>query len=207
MTGAGLLERAAAEGVTIALATPNRLKITGNRAVVEKWLPILRERKGALVEVLSESPGRAPIEATAFEPGKAATQRAAALDAAELKHLVNAVGRSQGFSNDELAVTLALALADVVPALHTYRVQAAEIPAVAGSMPDNRRTCDQCVRLIRGRCMAAANGEIAAAREYTPTPTIPRRCEGYEPDDQDPDQRSAAARWALATTEIQTSSG
>jgi len=62
-------------------------------------------------------------------------------------------------------------------------------------MPDNRRTCRQCARLVRGRCMAAANSAIALAREYRPDPGIPRRCEEYEPGPLDTDCRPVPIRW------------
>lgn len=64
------------------------------------------------------------------------------------------------------------------------------------SMPDNRRTCEQCTQLTSaGRCMAAARGEIAAARSYFPQLKQPMRCAGYRPDSSDPDQRRATERW------------
>jgi hypothetical protein len=64
------------------------------------------------------------------------------------------------------------------------------------SMPDNRRTCEQCTQLTSaGRCMAAARGEIAAARFYFPQLKQPMRCAGYRPDSSDPDQRPATERW------------
>jgi len=64
-----------------------------------------------------------------------------------------------------------------------------------GAIPDNRRTCRQCARLVRGRCMAAANSAIALAREYRPDPGIPRRCEDYEPGPLDTDCRPVPIRW------------
>ena len=64
-----------------------------------------------------------------------------------------------------------------------------------GAMPDNRRTCLKCTRLVRGRCMAAANSATALAREYRPDPVIPRRCEDYEPGPLDTDKRPGAIRW------------
>jgi hypothetical protein len=63
------------------------------------------------------------------------------------------------------------------------------------AIPDNRRTCLQCARLVRGRCMAAANSATALAREYRPDPGIPRRCEDYEPGPLDTDCRPVPIRW------------
>lgn len=61
--------------------------------------------------------------------------------------------------------------------------------------PDDRRTCNQCANLEGWRCLAAWRGEIVANRDYTPIRDIPRRCEGYIPDANDPDRRSGRERW------------
>ena len=55
---------------------------------------------------------------------------------------------------------------------------------------DDRRTCDQCANLEGRRCLAAWRGEIGANRDYEPVRDILRRCEGYAPGADDPDQRS-----------------
>lgn len=61
---------------------------------------------------------------------------------------------------------------------------------------DNRRRCLECSKRARnGRCMAAAKGEIVASRSYQPAPALLRRCEGYRPLPDDPDQRSGWDRW------------
>lgn len=61
---------------------------------------------------------------------------------------------------------------------------------------DNRRRCLECgKRAPNGRCMAAAKGEIVASRSYQPDPVLLRRCEGYRPLPDDPDQRSGWDRW------------
>lgn len=61
--------------------------------------------------------------------------------------------------------------------------------------PDDRRTCGQCTNLEGLRCLAAWRDEIVANRGYTPIRDIPRRCEGYIPDANDPDRRSGGERW------------
>lgn len=60
---------------------------------------------------------------------------------------------------------------------------------------DDRRTCYQCANLEGLRCLPAWRGEIVANRDYTPIRDIPRRCEGYIPDANDPDRRSGSERW------------
>jgi hypothetical protein len=61
---------------------------------------------------------------------------------------------------------------------------------------DNRRRCTNCGNLNeRGLCLAAHRGEIAASRSYTPIRDLLRRCEGFKPLPDDPDQRTAWDRW------------
>lgn len=61
---------------------------------------------------------------------------------------------------------------------------------------DNRRRCAECGSLARnGRCLAAARGEIVASRSYAPAPDWLRRCEGFQPLPNDPDQRHGRDRW------------
>lgn len=61
---------------------------------------------------------------------------------------------------------------------------------------DNRRNCLECgKRAPNGRCLAAAKGEIVASGSYQPDPLPLRRCEGFRPLPDDPDQRSGWDRW------------
>ena len=60
---------------------------------------------------------------------------------------------------------------------------------------DDRRHCSTCGNLSAGRCLAAWRGEIVAAKQYRPIDDLPRRCEGYAPKSNDPDQRKGKQRW------------
>ena len=61
---------------------------------------------------------------------------------------------------------------------------------------DDRRTCATCTQIGKaGTCNAARTGAIVASRLYEPNRGIPRRCEGYQPDRTDPDQRTGMQRW------------
>ena len=60
---------------------------------------------------------------------------------------------------------------------------------------DDRRYCDACRNLLSGRCLAAWRGEIEASNQYRPIDDLPRRCEGYAPKPNDPDQRNGKERW------------
>lgn len=62
---------------------------------------------------------------------------------------------------------------------------------------DNRRRCTECGNLgERGICLAAQRGEIVVSRNYTPVRDILRRCEGFKPLPNDPDQTPGRIKWA-----------
>lgn len=54
MSAANLIEQAVAEGVGLAIAQDdiNTLKVLGNPQTVDRWLPILRDHKAAILKVL-----------------------------------------------------------------------------------------------------------------------------------------------------------
>ena len=61
---------------------------------------------------------------------------------------------------------------------------------------DDRQHCADCANLSHaGRCLAAWRGEILAGNHYKPIDDLPRRCNGYAPKANDPDQRTGAERW------------
>jgi len=51
MTPAAIIRQAQADGVTLALSSAGSIKATGNGEAVNRWLPLIRERKA---EVLAE---------------------------------------------------------------------------------------------------------------------------------------------------------
>lgn len=62
---------------------------------------------------------------------------------------------------------------------------------------DDRRRCTECGNLgERGVCLAAQRREISASRGYTPMRDILRRCDGFMPLPNDPDQRHGRTKWA-----------
>ena len=81
---------------------------------------------------------------------------------------------------------------------------------------DDRRTCEQCAKLDRDpgrdgfrRCAAARRGELphVASRYYSPAATLPKRCEGYAPMPDDPDQRISRQRWPELVRDPESLSG
>jgi len=59
------------------------------------------------------------------------------------------------------------------------------------------RPCTLCRKLAgNGRCLSAFRGELRAARDYSPSmPGKPRRCFGYDPKPEDPEQSPGRERW------------
>ena len=53
MTAAGVLESAAAEGLIISLSPPGDLDVTGGPESLDRWLPLLRQYKAGIIELLS----------------------------------------------------------------------------------------------------------------------------------------------------------
>lgn len=61
---------------------------------------------------------------------------------------------------------------------------------------DDRRICPECGCYQERRCtIAKPGGLVSAARGYMPVPDILRRCEGFAPLPDDPDQRPGVDRW------------
>ncbi len=54
MNAVAIIDRARADGVTLALDPAGKLKATGEQAAVARWLPKVREHKPALVSLFSE---------------------------------------------------------------------------------------------------------------------------------------------------------
>jgi hypothetical protein len=134
-------------------------------------------------------------DALAAEPIPARTRRKPTeAEAAELRALVQTIGVAEKWTADEIEWALAGALADPDGALVCDRALAVEHGIIL-PLDDDRRTCNQCANLARLRCLAAWRGEIVANRDYAPIRDIPRRCEGYMPDANDPDRRPGGERW------------
>nr|VFJ75705.1 MAG: hypothetical protein BECKFW1821C_GA0114237_108514 [Candidatus Kentron sp. FW] len=73
--------------------------------------------------------------------------------------------------------------------------RAGEVP-VPYNPPDDRRHCHQCRNLIAGGlCLVAQRGEFKGIQNLHPMDDIPRRCEGYLPRPDEPDQRTGRERW------------
>jgi hypothetical protein len=53
MTPAAIIREAAADGVSLALSSAGTIKATGDQAAVNRWLPVLREHKPALLAALA----------------------------------------------------------------------------------------------------------------------------------------------------------
>lgn len=97
----------------------------------------------------------------------------------ELIGLIRAVGTLYAFTSEETAEATQIAFADTKAALACYRDVASRyalnIPA------DDRVTCGECSRLVRGKCQAAKQGlMIDTQPDYSPTPDTPRRCEHFK---------------------------
>jgi hypothetical protein len=81
MNPATIIREAQAGGVKLALSPAGTIKASGDRAALERWLPVIRERKAEIIDVLKVGagdtatascwwrvhyPDRAPVEACCF---------------------------------------------------------------------------------------------------------------------------------------------
>jgi hypothetical protein len=55
MNPAAMIRQAAEEGLSLALSPTGTIKATGNAEAVNRWLPVLREHKPALVAALAQA--------------------------------------------------------------------------------------------------------------------------------------------------------
>ncbi len=67
MTPAVIIERAAADGVRLALSPVGTIKATGDHVAVNRWLPIIREQKPGIVAALREAANDEPLPDPAAE--------------------------------------------------------------------------------------------------------------------------------------------
>lgn len=183
---------------TVAVANPMDEKMA-DAVSSWRWLLHFADREPLEIYCKPEASHAAILErypdALAAEPLPERTRREPNdAEAKELRALVRAVGEREGWAAAEVEEATAVALADPDGALTCYRDIAADLGVILWS-DDDRRTCDQCANLAGRRCLAAWRGEIAANRDYAPVRDIPRRCEGYIPDANDPDRRSGGERW------------
>ncbi|QXP90019.1 hypothetical protein [Methylococcus capsulatus] len=83
--------------------------------------------------------------------------------------------------------------------------EADRLEAPKPDVMDDRRTCSVCTNFRAGRCLAAWRGELpATSRQYHPRPNMMRRCEGYQPNAEDPDRRPGKVRWPGLTGDTLT---
>lgn len=76
---------------------------------------------------------------------------------------------------------------------HSRRLHADKWAARAG---DDRRLCPECGHYRARLCtIAMPGGLVSAARNYEPVPDLLRRCEGFAPLSNEPDQRPGVQRW------------
>ena len=61
MTPVALIKQAAADGVRIALTDTDTVKVSGDQATVNRWIPVIREQKPGIVAALREAANDEPL--------------------------------------------------------------------------------------------------------------------------------------------------
>lgn len=185
MTPAAIIETACREGVMLTLSAAGTIKAIGDGAVVNRWLPTIRERKAEIIGVLKGG-NREPVAPIAQQPAPMTAEHGTAIRA-----WLTLIGEID-------PVTIAEVIDGCQRDMDTRRYfvgrATADLPKPAPVL-DDRRTCNQCANLIARRCQAAKRGEIVASRSYEPIRDLLQRCSGYAPGTDDPDRRPGHERW------------
>ena len=173
MNTADILEHAFDDGVTMSLTPTGTIKMRGDGAAVNRWLPMIREHKPDILAALQE------FEALLARVGPAYL--------------------TPGHEYDEIRLA---AMRDLDSALQSLRLMAKELDAAKGdiltlipegcALPEERHKCTECANLTqRGRCMASQRGEIDHVSFFEPVQDVLRRCAGFK------QKRTSAKRLTL----------
>lgn len=100
MNPAAIIRDATADGVNLTLSGSGKIKASGNREAVGRWLTLISKHKPGILQALQLR--------------------------TELERLVPAVIRAYGGPPEEETEALVLALADPVAALQSFRLMAAD---------------------------------------------------------------------------------
>ena len=181
MNSAAVIKDAAADGVMLSLSSTGTVKANGDSAAVNRWLPLIREHKAAIVELLAATPTtRRPVVPMTAE------QEAA------IRAWLTFINETDSYI---IADTLERCRIDT-NVLTYFVMRSAEVPKPPYDLDDDRIRCTQCVNLTpRGRCQAAQRGEINRTSRFEPMIDKPQRCVGYAPGPDDPDRRRGSERW------------
>jgi len=177
MTLATLIKNAEMDGVALALSVTGTIKATGDQVAVNRWLPMIREHKAAIIEALKvcagdTAPSNSQPVLTGVEPAT---------------HTV-LTGEKQAFDPEAWEERAAICEFD-------GGLSREEAEALAWHEDDRRRCC-HCLNLLpNGICkVASPAGLVVANRGYRPVDIL-KRCEGYRPCPDDPDRRTGMERW------------
>ena len=129
MTPATIVKEVMEEGVRLALTPTGTIRATGDQAVLDRWLPLIRENKPGIVAVLQEA---------ANEIHKPEGVEYTLADLAEMDRLLTELSKLERWNAGELEQRLderrRMAPVNVLEAL--YALRAARDAALAG-WPEN----------------------------------------------------------------------
>jgi hypothetical protein len=159
MSAAAIIRDAQADGVRLALSASGSIKASGDGAVVNRWLPAIRQHRDEIIEAL-----------------RCAANDATMSDQDERRILAWL---------DHIGETDPPTIGEVVdrcrsdPEARRYFLERAE--EIDAAIPDDRRTCRQCSNLRGGVCsIARPGGTVSAIRGYRPLADLLQRCAGFE---------------------------
>jgi len=223
MNMVSLLQTARQAGITLHLEDGS-LRYQGKSSAVKALLPAIRAHKVELIALLGANDDRPPPSpsysgkvqpdtetAEPVDPGTSVVQEVRSAERPSAKS-IDPVAPDQEISRirawlDHIEERDPAIIAEVLnrcrtnpEALVYFLSRAGEMEIPGSSVEaDDRRRCSQCANLTRsGRYLAARRGElVGAAGRYSPLPDLPRRCEGFQPQPGDPDQRLGREKWSF----------
>ena len=159
MSAAAIIRDAQADGVQLALSASGSIKASGDGAVVNRWLPTIRQHRDEIIEAL-----------------RCAANDASAMTDQDERRILAWL--------DHIGETDLPTIGEVIdrcrsnPEARRYFLERAE--EIDAAAPDDRRTCRQCSSLRGGVCsVATPGGAVSANRGYRPVVDLLQRCEAF----------------------------
>lgn len=151
MNPAAIIQQAAADGVKLTLSSGGTVKATGDQTAVNRWLPIIRERKEEIAAALALALSELVPNVPAVPSEKNMIEQEA-----ELRRLVHEVAQYHDFSAEDEREALEKALADFDDALICFR-------ALRRSDMNNDETTEAALRLLE---LATVDGMFSGLRLF-----------------------------------------
>lgn len=158
MTHLNIIEQIQGDGLSLSITDEGQIDVAGKPAIVNRWVPKLREHKPEIFAALSA---------------------ATVTDMTQADELAIRGWLAYIDEDDPLVVEQVIHRCRVDPDARQYfLMRSREVPLTS----DDRRCCTECCNYEGGYCQAAKRGEMPdVGTVYRPWVGLPRRCDHYQP--------------------------